>query len=72
MELREVIHRWEQLGHIIVSWNTEEARWTLFIKDNDVAGCVRTIGNNHRWHLPEELVAKRVRVEDFRALFKGE
>jgi len=65
MELRKVIHRWEQLGHIIVSWNTEEARWTLFIKDNDVAGYVMAVGNTEKWNLPKELVAKRATVEDF-------
>ena len=59
MDISDYMTIWKYiLRHQIVSWNTQDAYFILFVKDGEVAGNIKTVAGSISWNLPNELMAE--------------
>lgn len=56
MDLIKAMYLWQEMGNTIVSWNTKDGYYTLFVKNNQVKGHTKAVAGGISWEWPEELM----------------
>jgi len=56
MDLAEAMNLWQQMGHSIVSWNTKEGYYCLFVAYGQVKGHTKAVAGGIHWDYPQILI----------------
>ena len=59
MDLTEAMNLWQEMGNTIVSWDTEDGYYTLFVKNHQVKGYTKASAGGISWDWPEELMEQK-------------
>jgi len=59
MDLMNAMKLWEEMGNELISWDTKDGYYTLFVKNNQVKGHTKAVAGGMYWEWPDELMKQK-------------